>query len=99
MDCKLLVGWKTNNCCGLAPTELTELNILHTAWIQDKPKATKIVRKTTADASPPAGKKEKEKDKEREKDKEVKPTANKKVFALMLWADISSNSSFLVGNL
>lgn len=99
MDCKLLVDCKTNNCCGLAPTEITELYILHTAWIQDKPKATKIVRKTTADASPPAGKKEKEKDKEREKDKEVKPTANKKVFALMLWADISSNSSFLVGNL
>jgi len=45
----------------------------------------------TADASPPAGKKEKEKDKEREKDKEVKPAASKKVFALMLWADISCN--------
>ena len=90
MDCKLLVDWKTNNCCGVAPTEITELYM----WIQDKPKATKIVRKTTADASPPAGKKEKEKDKEREKDKEVKPTANKKVFVLMLCADISSNTSF-----
>lgn len=75
------------DCKVLVPTELTELNILHTAWIQDKQKVTKIVRKATADASPPAGKKEKDKDKEREKDKEVKPAASKKVFVLMLWAD------------
>lgn len=40
----------------------------------------KVVRKATADGSPP-GKKEKEKDKEREKDKEVKPAASKKVFS------------------
>ena len=38
----------------------------------------KLVRKATADASPP-GKKEKEKDKEREKEKEAKPAASKKV--------------------